>query len=425
MKSFLLRVTFIVLICALGAQAQDSVEHAAAPPADGAAYRAAAQVIDRDYDRFVAELIALTEVPAPPFKEHARAAAFATLAASSGFTNIETDEEGNVLALRDGGNGPLLAVVAHLDTVFPEGTDVTVRRSGTRLSAPGVSDNAQGVAAMLAIARALNAASIRTAGDVLFVANVGEEGSGSLRGVRHLLTKGKYRGRIRAFIAIDGSGEGHFVTVGGVGSKRYRVTFSGPGGHSYGAFGVVNPAHALAAAVQRLGNIPVPRDPKTTFNVGMLGGGTSVNTIPSSVWMDVDLRSESPDALAALDTAFHAAMSDAVGDENRARSTTEGAIAVSMELLGERPSGSTAIDSPLVQTVSAAIRATGLDPTYGWSSTDANLPMSLGIPAITIDAGISGDRAHAPDEWLDVERRRTVSGLQRVLRIVISVSGMQ
>jgi tripeptide aminopeptidase len=421
----LMRAVLLVLFCALGTSAQHPAELAASRTLEHPGYLTAAQTIDQGYERFVREVVELTEIPAPPFKEDARADAFIRLARASGLTSIEKDDEGNVLALRDGGNGPLLVVAAHLDTVFPDGTDVTVRRNGTRLSAPGIGDNAQGVAALLALARAMDAAGIRTSGDVLFVANVGEEGNGALRGVRHLFTRGRYRDRIGTFISIDGMGSGHYITTGGVGSRRYRVTFNGPGGHSYSAFGLVNPATAMGGAMQRLAAIKVPASPKTTFNVGMMGGGTSVNTIPSSVWMEVDLRSESPDALATLDEAFKAAVSSAVTEENRARSTAEGPITVNLELTGERPSGQTPVTTALVQATTAAVRATGLQPTYGWSSTDANLPMSLGIPAITIDTGIQGDRAHAPDEWIDVDRRRVVSGLQRVLLIVLSVAGIE
>ncbi len=420
-----LRGLLLALLCVFSTSAQHPAELAAGRTQANSGYLTAAQAIERDYDRFVTELIALTEVPAPPFKEDARAEAFRRLARASGATDIETDDEGNVLVLRRGGSGPLLVVAAHLDTVFPEGTDVTVRRAGTRFSAPGIGDNAQGVAALLTLLRAMDAAGIRTSGDLLFVANVGEEGNGALRGVRHLFNQGRYRERIRNFISIDGMGSGHYITTGGVGSRRYRVTFNGPGGHSYGAFGLVNPATAMAGAMQRLAEVRVPASPKTTFNVGLMGGGTSVNTIPASVWMEVDLRSEAPGELDKLDAAFKSAIEQAVDDENRARSTSQGRIAVDVALTGERPSGQTSASSALVQTASAAVRATGLQPAYGWSSTDANLPMSLGIPAITIDTGIQGDRAHAPDEWIDVDRRRVVSGLQRVLLIVLSVSGIE
>ena len=421
----LLRLLLLVVMLALSVLATNA-QHPAALTAnrmrESPGYRVAAQYLDREYDRFVAELVTLTEVPAPPFGEDLRADAFVDLAGRAGLAGLERDEEGNVLFFRQGGGEGLLVLAAHLDTVFPQGTDVTVRRDGTILSAPGIGDNALGVATLLALARALDFAMIQTTSDVLFVANVGEEGPGSLRGVRHLFTEGRYADRITSFISIDGMGSGSFVTTGGVGSLRYRVTFDGPGGHSYGAFGLVNPATALGAAVQHISAIDVPDSPRTTFNVGMIGGGTSVNTIPASVWMDVDLRSESPDELRRLDTAFRAAIERAADDENRARSTAEGRIAARIDLLGERPSGRTLETTHLVQAVSAAIRLTGLEPYYGWSSTDANLPMSLGVPAVTIDSGIRGDRAHAPDEWIDVDRRRVVEGLQRALLILLTAA---
>ena len=204
---------------------------------------------------------------------------------------------------RGTGGGPMLAVLAHLDTVFPEGTDVKVRRDGTRLMAPGIGDDTRGLALMLAVIRAMNAAKLETRADILFVGNVGEEGEGDLRGVKYLLRKGKYKDRIKLFLAIDG-GEQGTITRGGVGSKRYRVTFKGPGGHSYGAFGLVNPAYAMAAAIARFSDVQVPSSPKTTFNVGVVSGGTSVNSIPAEVSMDVDIRSESCAELAKVDATF-------------------------------------------------------------------------------------------------------------------------
>jgi tripeptide aminopeptidase len=419
----LLRVSLIMALVGLGTSAQHPAELTAARLISTPGYRVAAQLIDQEYDRFVAELIELSEVPAPPFGEEARAELFARLARNSGLRDVERDAEGNVLALRRGNGGPLVVFSAHLDTVFPAGTPVKVQRNGTILSGPGVGDNAQGLAALLAVARALDHGLLQTTSGILFVANVGEEGAGGLRGVRHLLQQGKYRDEVHAFVAVDSTGNGSFVTTGGVGSKRYRVTLTGPGGHSYGAFGLVNPATALGAAMQQIAAISVPETPRTTFNVGMIGGGTSVNTIPASVWMEVDLRSESPEQLGRLDSEFRSAVARAVEAENAARSTLQGSVAASIELTGERPSGMTPQSGALVQAVSAAIRATGQQPVYGWSSTDANLPMSLGIPAVTIDTGIRGDRAHAPDEWIDVERRRTVAGLQRLLLILLSVAG--
>jgi acetylornithine deacetylase/succinyl-diaminopimelate desuccinylase-like protein len=329
------------------------------------------------------------------------------------------------MGLRRGAGGPLVAIAAHLDTVFPEKTDVTVRRRGTRLAAPGIGDNSQGLALLLAIARAMDAAGIETSSDILFVGTVGEEGQGSLRGVRHLFTKGRYKDGIASFISIDGAGRGNLIVSGAVGSERHRVTFHGPGGHSYGSFGLVNPAHALASAIQRLSSLEVPGSPKTTFNVGRIGGGTSVNSIPSEAWMEVDLRSESAEALQTLVATFRNAMDQAATDENRARSTAQGPITVDVEVMATRPGGRVPEGSRLVETAAAVTRAMGLVPEEIVSSTDANLPISLGIPAITIDSGMFGGRPHSPDEWIDVDKESSFAGLERALLMVVTVAGLR
>ncbi len=375
-----------------------------------------------DQDRFVRELVELTEIPAPPFKEQARAAAFAALLRQSGLADVETDAEGNVMALRKGAGKGLLVVNAHLDTVFPEGTNVKVARRGTRLAAPGVGDDTRGLAEVLAIVRAMDAARIGTASDILFVGNVGEEGEGDLRGMKFLLQKGKYSGRITQVIAIDG-GDVSGVTTGGVGSKRYRVAFTGPGGHSYGAFGLVNPAFAMGDAIARVSRLTVPAKPKTTFNVGVVRGGTSINSIPAEVSMDVDLRSESCAELQKLDAAFLALVRDAVDAENRARSTKEGPVKGDPKVVGERPCGQTPMSLPIVRAADAAIRGFGLTPSYTISSTDANVPMSMGIPAITVGRGGPGGRQHSPDEWTDVDPGANVRNEQVVLAIILAAAG--
>jgi len=299
------------------------------------AFGAASDFLARDYDRFVRELIALTEIPAPPFKESARGAAFLQMLRASGLADIEMDAEGNVMGVRRGSASAqrtTLAVLAHLDTVFPEGTDVHVKRDGTKLRAPGVGDDTRGLALMLTLIRAMDAAHMQTANDILFVGNVGEEGEGDLRGAKFLLLKGKYKDRIKSFIAIDGGDQGN-ITNGALGSKRYRVTFKGPGGHSYGAFGIVNPAFAMGEAIAKFSRITVPANPKTTFNVGVVHGGTSVNAIPTEVSMDVDMRSESPDALNKVVAEFQAIVRDAVAQENAARSTKEGKVEADVKLI--------------------------------------------------------------------------------------------
>ncbi|HJY35030.1 MAG TPA: M20/M25/M40 family metallo-hydrolase, partial [Vicinamibacterales bacterium] len=309
---------------------------------DSAAFKQAAAFIKSDQDRFVRELVTLTEIPAPPFKEQARAKAFMEMLRQQGLSDVEMDAEGNVTGIRRGTNpgGRLLLVNAHLDTVFPEGTDVKVRRDGTKLMAPGIGDDTRGLALVLALIRAMDAATLQTAGDILFAGNVGEEGEGDLRGIKFLLKKGKYKDRIAQVVAIDG-GDVDSVTRGGVGSRRYRVTFKGPGGHSFSAFGLVNPAYAMAGAIARLSRVKVPASPKTTYSIGVVRGGTSVNSIPFEVSMDVDMRSESCAELKKVDDTFLALVKDAVAEENGSRSTKEGAIQADPKVIGERPCGET------------------------------------------------------------------------------------
>ena len=419
-----LRAAALTLLCAgavtaPAAQAPDSMSRLIA----GAPFQQARAFIRNDYERFVRELIALNEIPAPPFKEERRARAYLGMLEASGLSDVEMDEEGNVMGVRKGSGGaPMLAVLAHLDTVFPEGTDVKVRREGTRLMAPGIGDDARGLALMLSVIRALNAAKLTTASDILFVGNVGEEGEGDLRGVKYLLRSGKYKDRIKLFLAIDGGDQGG-ITRGGVGSKRYRVTFKGPGGHSYGAFGLVNPVYAMAASMAKLSDVQVPSTPRTTYNVGIVSGGTSVNSIPSEVSMDVDIRSESCAELKKLDSAFLGIVKSSVADENRARSTREGSITVDPKVIGDRPCGETPMEAPIVKATVAAVQAFGLKPTFGFSSTDSNIPMSMGIPALTIGRGGPGDRAHSPDEWTDVEPKGVAQSVEVALAIVLAVAG--
>jgi acetylornithine deacetylase/succinyl-diaminopimelate desuccinylase-like protein len=386
-----------------------------------APYRDAKTFLEADHERFVKDLITLTEIPAPPFKEEKRAAAYLEMLRAANLSNVETDAEGNVMGVRKGtGNGPMLAVLAHLDTVFPEGTNVTVKRNGTRLLAPGAGDDTGALALMLSVVRAMDAAHIQTPGDILFVGNVGEEGEGDLRGAKFLLQKGKYKDRIKRFISIDGGSQDGIVN-GGLGSRRYRVTFKGPGGHSYGAFGLVSPAFALGQAMTKFAQLQVPRTPRTTFNVGVVGGGTSVNSIPTDMFMLVDMRSESPEELRKVDEAFQRVVREAVDEENRARSTAEGKIVAEVKLIGDRPSGTTPPTDYLVQAASAVSRSFGFTPTLEIGSTDANVPISMGIPAITIGRG-AGGRSHSLDEWIDITREKNVQAGQVVLATILAAA---
>ena len=428
MRSVLVLAYFLAAAVPARGQTAESIvkEIVVGPP-----FKAAAAFIDKDQEQFVRDVIALTEIPAPPFKEGKRAAAFLQMLKRDGLSDVEMDGEGNVMGIRPGiGTAPpgtargILVLSAHLDTVFPEGTDVKVKREGTVLRAPGVGDDTRGLALLLAIARAMNRGGLHTGLDLLVVGYVGEEGEGDLRGIKFLVHKGKYKDRIRKMLVVDGN-ESNGITHAGVGSKRYRVTFKGPGGHSFSAFGLVNPAYAMAGAIARLSRVKVPASPKTTYSIGVVRGGTSVNSIPFEVSMDVDMRSESCAELKKVDDTFVALVKDAVAEENGSRSTKEGAIQADPKVIGERPCGETPRTAPIVRAAAAAISAFGLTPTYLVSSTDANIPMSLGIPAITIGRGGPGGRTHSLDEWTDVDPAANTINVQRALALVLAADRIQ
>lgn len=389
-------------------------------------YAAAREALRLDHPRMIEQLVTLTEVPAPPFGEAERGSTFAALMRGSGLTEVTTDAVGNVIAVRKGTDpaaAPLL-VAAHLDTVFPAGTDVKVRREGTRLMAPGIGDDTRALAVMLAMVRAMDKAGIRTRRDVVFIANVGEEGPGDLRGTRHLFANDPRAKAAVGFITIDGAGSGH-VTTQGVGSRRYRLTFSGPGGHSYGKFGIVNPMAALARTVTGLYAVPVPQEPRTTYAASVVGGGTSVNTIPSEVFLEVDIRSVAPAEVDRVDQALHEIAARAVDEENAARDTSSGKVSVAFKPIGDRPAGSTAPDSALVRIAAAAIKAQGQEARLGAQSTDANVPMSLGVPAIAIGSGSTGGDAHAPSEWIDVAEGPSLAGISAALATILGTAGIE
>jgi acetylornithine deacetylase/succinyl-diaminopimelate desuccinylase-like protein len=387
-------------------------------------YRNAVAVLDREHDRIVEDIVRLTEIPSPPFGEDVRGDAYLALLQQHGLAEVEKDAVGNVMGLRRGvGNGELIVVAAHLDTVFPAGTDVTVRREGTKLFAPGIGDDTRSLAVLLGFMRAMDEAGIRTRSDILFVGDVGEEGLGDLRGVRHLFHEGKYKDRIKAFFTVD-SPEMDSIVTAGVGSKRYRVMFRGPGGHSYGAFGLVSPMNAMAQAIGELARVQVPAQPKTTYSVSVVGGGTSVNAIPNEVWMEVDLRSAAPVELARLEARFHAVIEQAVDGENHARSIAQGPITFEAVVIGDRPAGSTSADSDIVRHATAAVEAHGFKTRRVASSTDANIPMALGIPAIKIGSGGSAGRAHSLEEWIDVDKEPSLRGMAATLTAILAVAGM-
>jgi tripeptide aminopeptidase len=375
------------------------------------------------HDKFVGEIITLTEIPSPPFKEEKRAAAYEEMFRALGLEDVQRDGIGNVTGLRRGrGNGPIVVAAAHLDTVFPEGTDVKVRREGTKLFAPGVGDDTRGLAALLAFIRALDAGGIETEQDILFVGDVGEEGKGDLRGVRYLFTENAYRERIASFFTFDGIETQDLVTAG-VGSYRYKVAFKGPGGHSLGAFGTVNPAYALGTFLVGMSKIEVPGNPRSSFCASTFQGGTSVNAIPEEVWTEIDLRSESAEVLNRVDGEVKALIEAAVAGENARGDTTNGQISVELTQIGNRPAGTTAHNTTIVEASVAAIKAYGFEPAFSASSTDANIPMAHGVPAVKFSHGGAGGRAHTVDEWIDVEPELSLRGLNAGLLALVATAG--
>jgi tripeptide aminopeptidase len=337
-------------------------------------------------------------------------------------SDVEMDDEGNVMGLRKGYDSQgLLVVAAHLDTVFPANTDVTVHKDGNRLSAPGISDDSASLGVLLTIVRALAAAHIATRDDILFVGDVGEEGPGDLRGMKYLFNKGKYAGRITQFVSIEQGSDGA-ITVGGTGSKRYDLTFTGPGGHSYENFGMVNPAVAMAGTIMKMLAANTPDSPKTTWNFGVFSGGTSVNTIPSSLTVAVDLRSDDAGELERLDKFLIASVDGAVKEENARHSTAAGTIAASFKLIGERPTGRTVETSSLIRIASDAFTRAGAHVRYEIHSTDANIPMSLGIPAMTIGNGIDAFQRHSSGEYLIVDRHLNTKMIAADLAVIVGAA---
>ena len=367
-------------------------------------------------------LIELTEIPAPPFGEQLRAQRFAELLRDAGLDDVSIDAVGNVIGVRPGRTGEkTIALLAHLDTVFPAGTDLGVRTDGDTYYAPGIGDNSRGLVTILSVLRAMQHAALATDATILFIGNVGEEGPGDLRGVRHLFRDGA--AAIDTVIAVDGGNTNRLVW-GGVGSHRYRVTYRGPGGHSWGAFGTANPHHALgraialfdtsAAAVTRSG-------PKTTYNIGRVGGGTSVNSIPFESWMDIDLRSGSQQQLERIDAVLQSAIQQALDAENAERSEGD-ALTVAVERTGTRPASRGKRSSPLVQRAAAAMQHFGLEPELSIASTDANYPLSIGVPAITLSRGGISSNTHSPAEsWQDKDAHVAV---RLVLLTLIAEAGI-
>lgn len=368
------------------------------------------------------ELVRICEIPSPPFKEEARAVEISRRFIEIGLSNVRFDQEGNVLAeLRGSSAGPPVVVSAHLDTVFPEGTDVRVKRDGARFHAPGISDNTCGIVSLIALARAMRAGGIKTDRSVTFVATVGEEGEGNLRGVRHLFTDGDLKTGIEAFISLDGPGLER-ITQRALGSRRYRVTITGPGGHSWGDFGIVNPVHALGRAIARFASYPAPLAPRTSYNVGIIEGGSSVNAIPERAQMVVDMRSVSSEEIDKLEAYLRRVVEIAAREENSLRSMSGTSLSCEFEQVGNRPSGETPVSSPIVRAAVECSRALGIEPRLDCSSTDSNIPISLGVPAITIGVGGISGNCHSLTEWYEPAGREL--GIKRLLLLTGALAGL-
>ena len=364
--------------------------------------------------------VAISQIAAPTGEETLRGQWIARRFEALGLTKVRTDRVGNVIGRRNGlSEDAPVVVCAHLDTVFPRDTALHVRQDGERLIGPGIGDNGRGLAAMLAIAEEMDGVHLCTRRPIEFVATTGEEGRGDLRGAKYFFSEGR---PAAAAVALDGAGDERIVHRA-LGSRRYRVAFNGPGGHSWAAYGVAHPVHALGNCVAMLSRLILPKEPRTTMSVGRIGGGISVNAIPDEAWLEIDLRSTSPKVLMRLDTQIRRIIASAADEENGRRLAGTALLTATVETIGERPCGETPADHPLVQSAIEATRLVGRQPDLATASTDANVPISLGIPAIAIGAGGRGGDAHTPGEWFDNTDGSV--GIARALTIVAGAAELE
>lgn len=384
-----------------------------------AGVKQAVDFLRTDDERTLKDQIELTEIPAPPFKEAVRAQEYQKRLKTLGLTDARIDVEGNVIAVRKGsGNGPVLVVSAHLDTVFPEGTDVKVKVKGNRYEAPGIYDDGRGLASLLSVLRALNQTGLKTVGDIVFVGTVGEEELGDLRGVKALFRDNK---AIDGFISLDGLDIGRIVNQA-TGSRRFRIIYTGPGGHSFSAFGLPSATHALGRAIAKISEVRTIDEPKTTFTVGTLKGGTSVNAIAAEAELGLDMRSNSAVELKKLEDRIMQLAQDAADDENK-RWDKKDMIKVEFKLVGDRPAGAGQPDSPMVHAARRSVATVGGEvKSIAASSTDSNLPINLGIPAVTLGSGGVGGGSHGPSEWFSPINAWL--GPQSTLLTVLSLVGV-
>jgi acetylornithine deacetylase/succinyl-diaminopimelate desuccinylase-like protein len=382
------------------------------------------EIVDSEESTTIANMILLNEIPAPPFKEAKRAKKLMELFDEIGVDKVWIDSEGNVIALRKGSDSDKnIALDAHLDTVFPEGTDVTVKVEGNTYTAPGIGDDTRALAMIITVLKAMNDAEIKTKNNIYFIGTVGEEGLGDLRGVKHLFSDASDV-KIDSWISIDGGSPGRIVN-GGLGSRRYKTIFKGKGGHSWGAFGIANPHHALGKAIEiftKKATEYTSKDGlKTSFNIGVIGGGTSVNSIPFESWMEVDMRSLSPERLIEIDAIFKESMKAAVSEYNE--SGIKDKVELVLEPIGNRPSGKADATSKLVQMAIASANYLGITPKLSTSSTNSNIPIAKNIPAITLSRGGKGSRAHSLDEkWTNIDGAKNI---KLALLVTLAEAGLQ
>lgn len=374
------------------------------------------------HEREISELqLEIARIPAPPFAEHRRAEWLCDRFVALGLEDVRIDSIGNVLGVRRGrdGNTKFVAVSAHIDTVFPAGTSTAnVRRENDRLFGPSISDNAAGVAAVLAIASAMQAANLRTSAPILFIGNVGEEGEGDLRGMRHIFEDAELRQQIGSMLVLDGAGTDTVVTQA-LGSRRFEVTVRGPGGHSWSDFGVINPIVVLASAIHRFRATPLPSSPKTTFNIGVISGGTSVNSIPETATMRVDIRSTVMEQMDRLEQSLRGAVATAVNEANRMVASA-GHASAEIKMIGSRPAAELPAQSRLLALIRAVDAHLRNASRIHRASTDANIPLSLGCEAIALGTGGTGGGAHTLQEWYDPTGRDL--GLKRILLALMAMA---
>jgi acetylornithine deacetylase/succinyl-diaminopimelate desuccinylase-like protein len=364
--------------------------------------------------------IALTEIPAPEFGEAKRGQAFEKILEAAGL-KVRTDKVGNVIGERPGSDpNSVILLAAHLDTVFPAGTDVSVKKNGNRLVGPGIADNGAGLAAIIAVARAMSEGRVRTNKTVVFVGDVGEEGEGNLRGIRALVDE--YGPRLSAVIAVDGASTEH-ITTQGIASHRLEVAITGPGGHSWSDFGTPNPITALSRGIVKFSSLPVPENPRSSFNFGVIEGGTSVNSIPASAIVKVDLRSEDEAEVGKMEAALRQTMEAGMKEEMAAARDSNAALQIDFRSLGVRPSGKLPDNSPLLDAVRSVDRFLGTRSRLERSSTDANIPLSMNIPAISVGGGGKANGSHTLEEWYDPTDREL--GLKRLFLTTVVLAGLQ